>query len=375
MKKLENYSKEEYNYGIDLLRLLSMYMVVILHVLGQGGILAVSGKDFSKNSIAWLIEICAYCAVDCYAIISGYVCYSDADKKYNYKKVFGFWVQVFTYSFGITFISFLIKPDVIGLHSLIYSMFPITSKSYWYVSAYVALFFIIPWINKLLRSCSKNETFRFVFVIVSVFIIYITFANKFGDCFSLEGGYSFAWLMILYVIGAWMKKCNIPKYLKNSKLILGSIVCVLFTWFIKMFTYGNPISDLFVNYTSITIVFVAFSLVAIFSKIQLDNIWKKIVLCFAPAAFGVYLIHVQSIIWNHFMLNAFAWIVDLPCWQIPIMVFLSAFCILACCLVIEKIRLILFAVLRINKLVGLIEDMIGKIGYKMYLRIIYWKKI
>ena len=28
------------NYGIDALRLVSMYLVVILHVLGQGGVLA-----------------------------------------------------------------------------------------------------------------------------------------------------------------------------------------------------------------------------------------------------------------------------------------------------------------------------------------------
>lgn len=29
--------KRERNYGIDMLRLLSMYMVVILHILGWGG--------------------------------------------------------------------------------------------------------------------------------------------------------------------------------------------------------------------------------------------------------------------------------------------------------------------------------------------------
>lgn len=31
--------KNERNYGIDLLRLVLMYMVCILHTLGQGGIL------------------------------------------------------------------------------------------------------------------------------------------------------------------------------------------------------------------------------------------------------------------------------------------------------------------------------------------------
>ena len=56
------------NYGIDLLRLVAMFMVVVLHVLGHGGILnAATGINYS---ISMLLRICAYCAVDCYAIIS-----------------------------------------------------------------------------------------------------------------------------------------------------------------------------------------------------------------------------------------------------------------------------------------------------------------
>jgi peptidoglycan/LPS O-acetylase OafA/YrhL len=31
--------RKEYNYGIDLLRLIAMFMIVILHVLGKGGVL------------------------------------------------------------------------------------------------------------------------------------------------------------------------------------------------------------------------------------------------------------------------------------------------------------------------------------------------
>lgn len=30
-------SEKKRNYGIDLLRMISMFMVVVLHVLGQGG--------------------------------------------------------------------------------------------------------------------------------------------------------------------------------------------------------------------------------------------------------------------------------------------------------------------------------------------------
>ena len=61
------------NYGIDLLRLVSMFMVVILHIFGEGGILS-STQDLSlQGELFWGFEIVCYGAVNIYAIISGYV--------------------------------------------------------------------------------------------------------------------------------------------------------------------------------------------------------------------------------------------------------------------------------------------------------------
>lgn len=59
------------NYGIDALRIVSMLMVVTLHVLGHGGVLKIAESE--KYWIVWFLEISAYCAVNCYALISGYV--------------------------------------------------------------------------------------------------------------------------------------------------------------------------------------------------------------------------------------------------------------------------------------------------------------
>lgn len=64
---------KERNYGIDLLRIVSMIGVMTLHILGHGGVLD-NTKILSFNyDLAWLLEVCAYCAVDCFVLISGYV--------------------------------------------------------------------------------------------------------------------------------------------------------------------------------------------------------------------------------------------------------------------------------------------------------------
>lgn len=337
------------NYGIDFLRLVSMYMVVILHVLGHGGIL--SATTGCKHHLAWFLETAAYCAVDCYAIISGFVSYKADEKPYKYAKYLGFWVQVLTYHFGITLLAFLIDPASIGARALVRAFFPVTTGAYWYVGAYTGLFFLIPWLNKLMRSLDAKDATRLISLVFIVFVVYPTFSGYFGDCFKLGNGYSFVWITILYLIGAWMKKCDLPKRIKSSRLLLGSAVCIVLSWFASEFLSVQ----IFVSYTSFTIVFVAISLVSVFSKLQISSGLSKVIAFFAPAAFGVYLIHDQSLVSMRFMSSAFIWVTDHPAYLLPVLVILSAFCVFAICLLIEKARLVLFKLLHIDQLIHFVE--------------------
>lgn len=348
-----NRQTDRRNFGIDLLRIVAMFMVVILHILGHGGVL--SATTGGKQHIAWFFETAAYCAIDCYAIISGFVSYSEKENPYRYTKFFSFWLQIFTYSFGITLLTFLIKPEIVGINTIIMSSLPVASGRYWYVSAYAGLFFIIPWLNKLMRSCNRKEATCLISVVICVFVVYVTFANYWGDCFTLAGGYSFVWLSILYLVGAWLKKCDITKQIRNSFFLAGSAICIVFTWLAHEFIPAS-VFGIFVNYTSFTIVFVAISLVSVFSKLHFGPKSSKVIAFFAPAAFGVYLIHDNPIVRELFMSSAFVWIADFSTWLLPILILGSGFCILLICLFIEKIRLIIFKLLKINQFTGFVEE-------------------
>ena len=88
---LQKESNTTRNMGIDLLRIVSMFLVVFLHVLGRGGVLE-SAPILSVNyEIAWFIEIAAYCAVNCYALISGYV---GIRGHYRYSNLLLLWLRV-----------------------------------------------------------------------------------------------------------------------------------------------------------------------------------------------------------------------------------------------------------------------------------------
>ena len=47
--------KNERNYGIDLLRLVLMYMVCMLHTLGQGGILNACQAGTVAYKVYWFL--------------------------------------------------------------------------------------------------------------------------------------------------------------------------------------------------------------------------------------------------------------------------------------------------------------------------------
>lgn len=57
------------NIGIDLLKIVSMLMIVTLHMLGHGGVLDNMPPMSRCYQVAWLIEIACYGAVNCYALV------------------------------------------------------------------------------------------------------------------------------------------------------------------------------------------------------------------------------------------------------------------------------------------------------------------
>ena len=76
--KNNNIQKSIRNYGIDLLRILSMINIINLHINLHSGLLSAQIGN-SKFKSVWRLEIFSYFAVDCFGLISGVIGY----KKYN----------------------------------------------------------------------------------------------------------------------------------------------------------------------------------------------------------------------------------------------------------------------------------------------------
>ena len=127
------------NYGIDLLRILAMFMVLVLHILGQGGILQAQPVSPRNYWTAWFLEIAAYGAFDVYALISGFV---GCKAKRRYASLAELWLRVFFYSVSFSVIDKLFFNRTIGKRKLLFAFFPLTKGYWWYFTMFFALFFL-----------------------------------------------------------------------------------------------------------------------------------------------------------------------------------------------------------------------------------------
>ena len=142
------------NQGIDLLRNLSMFMVVMLHVLGLAGLLAATQGQTVKYESLKVIHIGAMCAVNCYGLISGYVGYRS---KWRLSSIANLWLQVFFYSAGFGVIFYLLMPNAVGLKDLVKLCLPVLMQRYWYFTAYFALFFTMPLLNAAIDRINRGQ--------------------------------------------------------------------------------------------------------------------------------------------------------------------------------------------------------------------------
>jgi surface polysaccharide O-acyltransferase-like enzyme len=99
------------NYGIDLLRIVAMGFVINLHLTGVGGICGAAALGTRQFYISQLFRIATFCAVNCYALISGYVGWSRSPRLSG---LLSLWLKVIAFCVAITVFTQLRDPAAVG---------------------------------------------------------------------------------------------------------------------------------------------------------------------------------------------------------------------------------------------------------------------
>ena len=342
------------NTGINLFKLFSMFMIALLHVLGMGGITGAAAGTSSYYPV-YLMQNAAFCAVNCYALVSGYLMLG---KEIKPSRITELWFEVFFYSVSISAIMMIVYRDLFSARNIVYAVTPIISNQYWYLTSYFMMYLFVPMMNKFADAANKK-----VFTATIVVILVLTTGSLMikQDGFRLNDGYSPIWLMIMYLVGAYMKKFNVGAKMKKWLALLLYVISSLCSFILCVFSkkllkimLGNDIS--YLSYTSPFVVLSAIFLFIFFSKLKFGKKTEKLINYITPAALGVYLIHTHPLVFNKLMKDIAMPLVN---HGTAAMIFGSvaiALAVLIICIVIDLLRIQLFRLIRINALCKKLDE-------------------
>lgn len=350
--------------GIDLFRIVSMLMVVVLHVLGSGGALT-SVADKSAN---WFLlgglECVCIIAVNCFALTSGYL---HVGKKIKIKNIFNLYLQVLFYSLIISIVLFVFGLVNFSTKELLNQVLPILSGRYWYFSAYFILFLIMPLLNIILEKTDKAFLFAFLIGAIVFFGVYVFCGSVlFSDVFNIKGGYTFVWLAVCYLMGGAIKKYDLKNLLKARNwflLYLSSMLLSYLVGLVLSVIRGFSRLPYVADYNFLLNVTSSIFLLLFFARLELKP--NKMISFIAKSSFGVYLLHEQKLLKGIAITNKFVFLKDLS----PILSILTVLGVVILIYIlgttVEIIRQYLFKLTRVNKLPQLIDNGVVSVYEKL----------
>jgi len=151
------------NAGVDIARIVSMYSIIVQHMLTHGRII----KKFSKYKELILLKIIFYYNVSTYALISGYIGY----KSNKYSNLLYLWFWTIFYTSSITFYLNKFRPEFKTGKVNYTNFFPAIFASYWYFTKYFGMYLFLPVINKGIAYLKKNELRNTFMCLIFIYII------------------------------------------------------------------------------------------------------------------------------------------------------------------------------------------------------------
>lgn len=317
--------------GIELLRIVSMFMILLLHAnywtFGAPSVNDIHDQTAISVGRVFLEELCIV-AVNVFVIISGWF-----GIKASIKGFVSLFVQVFFYAFILQTIGVIFRHDSFAFRSYL-DVF-VVGRQYWFIVSYFLLYIFSPVLNAFVKCADKK-------VFASFLLVFFTFEFIYGWHGGVENfgcGYSALSFFGLYLLSRYI---NLYCENKSSK----SPTCYfLFYLFLSLFTtlivcmslwfYHNNTGK-YISYNCPLVIASSISLFLFFKNIKIDN--KKIGY-FSSSALSVYLIHQHPIAWDLYR-NTFIFLNDKFCVCLFVLiVFLLLVIFFIACVLIDKVRI------------------------------------
>lgn len=333
--------------NFELMRVVSIIFIILYHTIIHSNILT-NSSGMMNNALEFIICLIII-HVNSFVLLTGYFQYN---KKFKVQKFWSIFNTMYFYRIVIPIILLILGVIALTPQNIFDTIFPF--NNYWFIITYLGLYTLSPFLNKIIEHTSKKEhkTIILLLLIFSSIIPYISYQHVLTN-----NGFSLISFMYLYLIGAYINKYEIVKWLFNkfSKikirviLIVGIIILASLNFSTFIFTnifnnsnnvIINYINQVFTNgytaYSNPIIVLQSICYFLLFATLKFKN---KFINILGTLPFGIYLIHENAFIRT----NLYKWLnIDIINFNstIKLIIYIIAmtFIIFIICAIIEFIR-------------------------------------
>lgn len=289
--------------NIELLRIFMMLVIIAHHyVLGTGIMREIQSQYMDYNQpITNINSLFALCfgwggktAINVFILITGYyMCV----QQFRYFKVMYLYIQVKLYTIAIFILFLFLGYETIAMKNVLTAFLGVAYKfPNGFIPAFILLYLLVPFLNKLIGALKKNELFSLVVLLLIFFSVLPTLL------FNAQYSY-IAWYVTVYLIGAYIR-LYMPKFLESRGVCFWLVICsLLFSWIsilvIARFLPNFPCFCLVSDSNKLLAIITAVALFCLFRTINIGT--NSIVNALSSVTFGVLLIHSNSAAVRHWL--------------------------------------------------------------------------
>ena len=289
--------KAERHYGLDLLRIISMLMVLFCHVsnytVNNGMIVSGTVEDYVRQG---LIALCIV-MINCYILTTSYFL---VKQKFRLSRLFKLELIVVFWLAVCCIINYVRRVPDFWENEFLIPFFPVLLRVLWFYSAYVGLCLVSPLLNLAIRHMSKGMHLA-TCIMLALMATILNNVMSFTNAFTFSDGYNLAWFVVLYFVGSYLRLYVDPKnikvwlailvYLAMSAAIVGDWFLINYLkasneWFDARFASNSPY-----NYNSVFVFVSSVAFFLIFMRVQIKTKAAKAIIKFlTPHVFAVYIL-------------------------------------------------------------------------------------
>lgn len=334
--------KNQRQTNFEILRVIAMFMVVVQHYW----LFAATGRSVETNSPATILNyvffqnFLIFCrgGVPLFFLLSGFFQF-DNQWDFKWRKVFLIWFNTLFYGALFCLLLAWTTPSLAtDPKSLVKNILPLIGNKYWFITVYLALALLAPFLAKLSQELNRRQ-FTVLLVLMVLFGMTFWFDFPFGNALGVANGYTLIFAIFLFMTGAYVRKFDISFARRKPLLIfIGTLLCAFLFVFITETRASGRIYVKFPRYNDLCIlVAIAFFIFVKDWKAK-DNLLNRFLVKIAPYALGIYLIHeniyLREQLWTEVstLFNT-----DFSSWTaIPVAILVSI-CVFAACLLVSVI--------------------------------------